>query len=602
MGLVRNSADAPALKSWLTQPLVIGLLTMLIFSLLALFTLMGFAEQRASQEAQRQAERLGNSVQVILNPLVLADDRVSMNYIANQLVADPVLSGIKLTDQNRLTLAIAGSPSEYVVTREFSPNGERLGELTLWVDPVPGLQALKSQLFLTGAAFLISVLIGFIAYKVSLRLANRTEPTPFAETLRQELSEPELPTDSHTDTSEPFAEEPDTDQAPETQSEIAEDAEVSEEDSDQIPEFPEPKNESEPAREEDADPDAPISFSDLDPKEEDEIVRSNLESWLTDQAAARAEETSETDDAISVHPALQQPDVPVPTLKSYVATQVKNPDEEPEVDLIELLRPEHDSDTMPKFVPSPMKPEDSESLEEPESEEIEIISPVAQPTTPKSRKLPIITEEQLDLYTLEQELDLMLPASEAGYLILIDSTSAHSAHLELEEARQIRRTYRTLANSVARIYHGEVGAIGEDIEIRFANPDEEDHQGINAICAALLFNILYRSYNQSRIKQMAPVLNLHIALVRGQVQRFTQLLDEARFLTRSTQTNHLISHTALTEATELKTGLLEDADLKREDEDKVLIVKVEKRHQTLLEKQARYLLAKLAERASKPTE
>lgn len=582
-----NSDGVSSLLGLIRQPLVASLLATLLVMALALIGIFAYAERQSTSEAQRQADRLGNSIQVIMTPLMLADDRVSMNFIANQLVADPVLSGFKLTDPKQLTLAVAGTPSSYVVTRTLAPNGEPLGELTLWVDPVPGFQALKTQLLLCALGFILALLGGITVYRISSSVHPEDTPKPiFADTLREELGG-----DSSSDTGS-FQPE-DTDQPISfTEQDI---------DSDAIPDLsqqPQPDQDRlepetfEAPEIELNDTDAPISFSEINQEEEDQIVRSNLESWLNDD---RDEFYDEQSDTLTVHRALQKPSPGVPTLKAYVSDKH---DDSSDVDLIELLRPEPQPDAMPKFKPSPMQTHQDQLDEAPISEEIEISIPVPVQSTPRARKLPIITEEQLDLYTLEHELDLMLPAHDAGYLILIDTTSSHSSNLEPEEAKQIRRTYRTLANSVARIYHGKVLTLGDDLEIRFDDPDEDDDQGINAICAALLFNILYRSYNQSRIKQMAPVLNLHIALVRGQVQRFTQLLDEARFLTRSTQTNHLISHTALTEAPYLKINLLSGAELKREDEDKVLIMKVEKRHQALLEKQARYLLAKLAERAS----
>ncbi len=213
-------------------------------------------------------------------------------------------------------------------------------------------------------------------------------------------------------------------------------------------------------------------------------------------------------------------------------------------------------------------------------------------------RLPIINEEQLDLYTIEQELDLLTPASEAAYVVLIDFTSPHSALISNEEQLQIKRTYRTLANSVANIYEGEVSALGEDILIQFDNASEDDEHGVNAACAAMLFAQLARSYNRSRSEQQEPVLNVHTAIVRGQQGRQDRMADEARFLTRSTKTDRLISHTALSEAPDLKSGVLSTAEIKREDEDKVLILSLSKSYQDLLEKQGRYLLAKLAQQAA----
>jgi hypothetical protein len=68
--------------------------------------------------------------------------------------------------------------------------------------------------------------------------------------------------------------------------------------------------------------------------------------------------------------------------------------------------------------------------------------------------------------------------------------------------------------------------------------------------------------------------------------------EEALFLTRTTQSNDLISHTALTEATHLKSTLLQQAHIQRVEEDKVLIQSMGDSYQDLLRKQAIHLLRK----------
>ncbi len=87
-----------------------------------------------------------------------------------------------------------------------------------------------------------------------------------------------------------------------------------------------------------------------------------------------------------------------------------------------------------------------------------------------------------------------------------------------------------------------------------------------------------------------------MALVRGKAEKLERLLEEARFLTRTTQSNELISHTALTEAPDLKRTLLDGASIRREDEDKVLVLQISKSYQDLLEKQSRHLMIKLSQR------
>ena len=549
-----------------TRPVIAAALTLCLLMLLTLGTLYYFAKSQATEQVQQQAERLANTVETLVTPLMISDDRVSLNFIVNQLVNDPALRGLRLTDSKLLALAVAGEPAELKLTREIRPNDEFLGELTLWIDPLPTLNLLKTQLLYLALALFASLLTAALVYRYTpaFTVAEVDTESDFDEELAQAYEAEEISaTDEIQESGEP------------------EEAQI--EAHNTAPDEPETAS-MQRASEENDDPDAPLSFDDIVPAE------SIGETQMTAVASS-----DEGDELLDVSATLKMPEPEVPVVKTQIAAP--NPDDD-RVDLVGLLRPEHDAQTMPKFKPSPMQAASSNESEEPESEELEISIPVPMNTAPRAKKLPILTEEQLDLYSLEQELDLLLPPENAGYLILIDTTSAHSSLLDSEEQSQIRRTYRTLANSVARIYYGKVEALGDDLIIRFEIPKSDDSHGVNALCSAVLFNLLYRSYSQSRANQNLPLLNLHIAIVRGQIDRFGHLLDEARFLTRSTRSHSVISHTALSEAPELKSSLLELADIRREDEDKVLIHSVERRHQALLEKQARYLLAKLADRAN----
>ena len=268
-------------------------------------------------------------------------------------------------------------------------------------------------------------------------------------------------------------------------------------------------------------------------------------------------------------------------------------------DIVDLLKPESRTDKTPPFKPSTYVSNSVDPLMDTLENEIpeRHFQSNTQPLKKKAHRLPIINEEQLDLYTIEQELDLLIPGKDAGYLVLIDFTSPHSSPMPRESVQQIKRTYRTLANSVANIYDGEIEPLGEDIQIHFQTPHDRDEHGVNATCAAILFTQLVRAYNTSREAQSQPVLNIHTAIVRGHLGKQERMADEARFLTRSTQGHHLISHTALSEAPDLKETALSGADIRREDEDKVLIMSLAKSYQELLEKQARYLMAKLAQKA-----
>jgi hypothetical protein len=153
--------------------------------------------------------------------------------------------------------------------------------------------------------------------------------------------------------------------------------------------------------------------------------------------------------------------------------------------------------------------------------------------------------------------------------------------------------YEQLLKQVSGIYGGEITihATG-DMELLFDTQDAEDGHGVHALCAAKLFTLIYRAYNQTRIKVMQPTLNLHTAIVRGNRAKAGRMKEEALFLTRTTQSNDLISHTALTEATHLKSTLLQQANIQRVEEDKVLIQSMGDSYQDLLRKQAIHLLRK----------
>jgi hypothetical protein len=453
------------------------------------------------------------------------------------------------------------------LTREIRPNDEFLGELTLWIDPLPTLSLLKSQLIYVGLALCIALLISALVYRYTPSSSTEAEDeADFDDELAQHfMPEPESENESEMPTDN-LAEEVETGSR-EASTFVDSDYDADDEESTE-------------------DSDAPLSFDDL--AQANEKIEPSFAGLEPEPAFEEGDEPLDVSATLKV-PAMDS----VPVIKSRLPETDSDDDS---VDLVGLLRPEQNSAAMPKFKPSQIQP--LSDSEEPESEELEISIPVPMNRPSSSKKLPIINEEQLDLYSLEQELDLILSPDNAGYLILIDTTSAHSPNLDSEELAQIRRTYRTLANSVARIYFGKVEALGDDLLIRFEIPKSDDSHGVNALCSALLFNILSRSYNQSRSKQNLALLNVQIAVVRGQLDRFGHMLDEARFLTRSTKSNAVISHTALSEAPELKSSLLTQADVRREDEDKVLINSIERRHQALLEKQARYLLAKLADRAN----
>jgi len=277
--------------------------------------------------------------------------------------------------------------------------------------------------------------------------------------------------------------------------------------------------------------------------------------------------------------------------------------------LVDLLKPEpNNAPKMPKFEHHPQELEHTEqtdtadefSVEEepvnkapaPDTNTIKTENPLfksADAEAARGRK-----EIQLGLYSFEDELELFLAPQDAIYLFYIDSTTASSDNMHPDEKATLLNVYLHLAKQVARIYNGEAEQLdNQDILLRFELRDDKDSHGINALCAAMLFSLLYKGFNQARIKGFQPVLSLQMSLSRGHYDKYTLVKEEAHFLTRTTNSNELISHTALTEAPLLKRALLQQADIRREDEDKVLLLKVTPKHQALLQKQANHLLTKI---------
>ena len=555
-------------------------------------TLIGsylLAQKAAHNEALKQAKIWSNSASMLVAPLILSKDLVSLNFVTNQIADDPFVAGIQITDSQTMRLAAAGKQEGVHTAKSIAPNNETIAQLEVWIDPTPVQQQLNYQTGLISTGAVIAFLLSLFIYRRQSKLLE--EEVAYIEQIEQHFDAQSADSMEPSDSQNSHAIDDESDDENTTDSEEIE------------------------TLEHEARADALESDREIDASYDDDISESESSSTLTEESEedldeigafgsayddpsineSKAEATDippwESDEPSS--PAEVSEDVEPPIVKMQVSET--NSDE---IDLVDLLKPEKIEPSVPPFKPVTKEPE--QKREEPSFETLMFdTAPDHRESKKKlARKLPIINEEQLDLYTIEQELDLLIPAGEAAYIVLVDFNSPHSALISNDEQLQIKRTYRTLANSVANIYEGEVSALGEDILIQFDHANEEDEHGVNAACAAMLFTQLARSYNRSRSDQQQPILNVHTAIVRGQQGRQERMADEARFLTRSTKTDKLISHTALSEAPDLKNGVLSSADIKREEEDKVLILSLSKSYQELLEKQGRYLLAKLAQQAS----
>ena len=573
-------------------------------------TLIGsylLAKNAAENEALKQAKIWSNSASMLVAPLILSKDLVSLNFVTNQIADDPFVAGILITDSQTMRLAAAGKQEGVHTAKSIAPNNETIAQLEVWIDPTPVQQQLNYQTGLISSGAIVAFLLSLFIYRRQSKLLE--EEVAYIEQIEQHFddqstdsintseanneSDDDINSDGDANTEQPLTQEsPLDDRDSDTETEYLEDdvnSEIESEFESNLESETDPKVDLDDIGNFGSAYDEPIAENST-LKEPSEFSGEEIAEPHTDESDLPPWESSESETVTDVH---ETADIEPPIVKMQVDETDKD-----EIDLVELLKPERREPSVPPF--KPLSKEPDQEREEPSFETLlfDTTPERQEPAKKMARKLPIINEEQLDLYTIEQELDLLTPAIEATYVVLIDFTSPHSALISNDEQHQIKRTYRTLANSVANIYEGEVSALGEDILIQFDNASEDDEHGVNAACAAMLFAQLARSYNRSRSDQQEPVLNVHTAIVRGQQGRQDRMADEARFLTRSTKTDRVISHTALSEAPDLKRGVLSTAEIKREDEDKVLILTLSKSYQDLLEKQGRYLLAKLAQQAA----
>ncbi|MCV6611791.1 MAG: hypothetical protein OIF55_13535 [Amphritea sp.] len=329
------------------------------------------------------------------------------------------------------------------------------------------------------------------------------------------------------------------------------------------------------------------------------IIATLLALWQWLKRTALSTTESEQDSAASIPPEI----IPVLTETEPEEPEYNDANRQEDDLLVDLLKPADDAPEMPEFAPFSDHKEISIPVV-PTAEEkkpvIEEISITPKPAGKPESKLknPLFEndkhEVQLDLYAFEKELELIVAADQAGYLLYLDLASGHSDNISATELEEMQEYYSRMLDMVIAIYQGEAAKISNgDLQLAFLKPHKDDSHGVNAICASQLFNRLYKLFNQQRIRQMKPVLNLHMALVRGHHKKLPRLQEEARFLTQSTDSNELITHTALSEAPDLKVSLLAGADIHRAEEDKVLIHSVNDNYQMLLDKQARHLLKKL---------
>ncbi len=548
-------------------------------------------DNTAKNEALKSAQTSAKQAALSIQPYLLANDIISLNVYINSLTEARLINGVAVYNEQDELIARAGTETGATKDVVMGSPQTPMGHVTLYISHQPQKAMLESFLWPIAVLSLSTMLVTLVSLWFSLKQqaaeAQRAKSKKTNESviIIEDLNAPE----NQLDTINTSSDVNNTSSSDEFKVTLTEAIEAS------TPETPESAETTKPLEQEDAL--APSA----DPHEDEQ------QSLIVDTEALREDSFTLINDDIDSH-APNTHIINEPASKQQgSAADVTSTDEEMDNEaLVELLRPDPQSkQRMPQFVPS--QPNDKEADPEIELDifndepaPVPALTPQIQPTDTsqapeksnplRDRARP---EVQLDLYTLEHQLELTLQPQDAAYLIYIDATTGHADYVEPEEHELLLDAYEAMIRQVASIYGGQltVSASG-DLQLFFDDQSQDDSHGIHATCAAKLFTLLYRAFNQQRIKSFSPVLNLHMAIVRGNRQKFALIKEEALFLTRTTQSNELISHTALTEARHLKETIMTNANIRREDEDKVLILSLGESYQHLLRKQAEHLLLK----------
>jgi hypothetical protein len=516
------------------------------------------AHNQAKLQTDSQISMAKSQAQLTLQPLLLIKDTLSMNIYLRTLAQAPFINGITLVNTKNQLLARAGSNIGDAHKAPVFSQQLAIGELTFFIDKQPANLFFEKLLWVflmlavLSAVFTLAT-VGFFAKRILRQFSLQYKPLlehRFSMELEQAQSEKTLTT-----------------------------AQIKQKDTSGSAKLA-----------------TSLAIVDLDVPHRNP-VKTNTVNEVSQAIEQRSEiETpiasiNNTDDKADNNSDVQPTEH---NANKYDATQ-----QDENQELVSLLKPDTQK-RMPHFKPfgDQNDADLSSSSAKPEiitHNSIELIEEdLSHLEKPKKNPLLHPHEEQLDLYSLEHQSELNLKAADAAYILFIDCSSNRATIEDADEHQALLSQYRKLVKLVVKIYGGKVELLANgDIRVLFNDTKEDDGHGIQALCAAKLFNQLYKYYNHRQITRMQPTLNIQISLVRGNRAKLEILREECHFLTRTTLTNELISHTPLSEVQALKDTLLDNAITQRQEEDKILILELSSRYQELLEKQARHLVKSL---------
>ncbi|WP_412053287.1 hypothetical protein [Pokkaliibacter plantistimulans] len=170
--------------------------------------------------------------------------------------------------------------------------------------------------------------------------------------------------------------------------------------------------------------------------------------------------------------------------------------------------------------------------------------------------------------------------------VLLLSQRQSAGYASSPEREEVLATYHDFINQACNLYSGAVEAMEDDhIIVVFDQPQKDDAHGINALCAALMFNGLYKSYNQRRIKALKPIINLQLALHTGAYSQLPQLCHQVGQLIGQTNSNQLVISREVYDCGAIRDKLLDDRYIRPTNGDCYLVERLQEKPQRLLERQ-----------------
>ena len=113
-------------------------------------------------------------------------------------------------------------------------------------------------------------------------------------------------------------------------------------------------------------------------------------------------------------------------------------------------------------------------------------------------------------------------------LMFINFNTIDQGPIDAEAKQYLLDEYQQLVMKVCEIYQGNVHRQPNmDVMVTFDRPEEHMTHCVNALCAAQFFTGLYRAFNEIRLSQQLPTLNVQVVVHTGALSTAEQLEQQA---------------------------------------------------------------------------